>query len=199
MPSGLTPCLELVDQLPRLRDVVVLQLETASASAELQLAVARHFLYSVDLGRSQRKPHSMGGESKAILASSLSYVTCWLGGMEFKASLRRCVPRKPFHDPSYRLQPNMLAAENAWRLRRIAREREVEARLFGYTFDSFLALLQPHAQHGSCKSAYSSMHLQMNRQHSLGLWRNLMVAPSELDCGPTGQSYPSSGLDRVTR
>ena len=24
------------------------------------------------------------------LASSLSYVTCWLGGMEFKASLRRC-------------------------------------------------------------------------------------------------------------
>ena len=135
----------MVDQLPRLRDVVVLQLETASASAELQLAVARHFLCSTQSSSADHNAShtSMGGESKAILASSLSYVTCWLGGMEFKASLRRCVPRKPFHDPSYRLQPNMLAAENAWRLRRIAREREVEARLFGYTFDSFLALLQP--------------------------------------------------------
>ena len=142
-----------VEHLPHLRDALLLQLETASASSELQLGVAGHLLCTMtertsggDLNHSSSSDvrsllaPDLGGESKEILASSMAYVSCWLSGMEFKSSLRRCVPRKPFRDPAFRQQPELLAVDNRYRLRQIAKQREAQANLFGYTFRPFLAL-----------------------------------------------------------
>ena len=136
----------MVEQLPSLRDVLVLQLEVASASADVQNMIAKRLLCPAKSGRMAgrdmrlQEPDDAQSESMAILSSSLGYVACWLGGMEFKASLRRCVSRKAFREPSYRLQPERLAAENSWRLARMAREREVQANQFGYTFKPFISL-----------------------------------------------------------
>ena len=133
-----------VQQLPELRDALVLQLETASASFELQVAVAQHLLCRSNNNASSdlRAPMPMLGDegSKEILSSSLAYVVCWLSGMEFKSSLRRCVPRRPFRDPAYRQQPEQLAIETRWRLRQLARQHEAQANHFGYSFKPFLAL-----------------------------------------------------------
>ena len=179
--------LRMVEQLPQLHDAVVLQLETASASAEMQLAVARHLLCSeaaADRSASEQtrlhRPDSFGIESKAILASSLGYVTCWLGGMEFKASQRRCVARKAFHDPAYRLQPSRLAAENAWRLKRIARQREAQANQFGYSFEPYLALLQPARSVSLMRARIRPDALPSEQAAQLGVMGNSSTVRAEL-------------------
>lgn len=141
-------CMErAVEHLPQLRDAMVLQLETVSASMELQSAVAGHLLCTTDVASNRSSgsdlgslaPPDLGGETE-ILSSSMAYVTCWLSGMEFKSSLHRCVPRKAFRDPSFRQQSEELAADNRWRLKQLARQREAHANQFGYTFKPFLAL-----------------------------------------------------------
>ena len=129
-----------VEHLPQLKEVIVMQLETASASSELQAAVARHLLCSGNFNKSSLAQPNVGGESKEILSSSLAYVTCWLSGMEFKSSVRKCVPRKAFRDPAFRNNTEQLAADTRWRLKQIARQREAQANQFGYTFKPFLAL-----------------------------------------------------------
>ena len=137
-----------VEHLPQLRDVLLVQLETASSSTDLQLGVAGHLLCSMSGGDSRASGNDVSellapevdGESTDILSSSMAYVSCWLAGMEFKSSARRCVPRKSFRDPAFRQQPELLAMDNRYRLRQIARQRETQANQFGYTFRPFLAL-----------------------------------------------------------
>lgn len=137
------------EQLPQLRDVIVLQLETAGASPDLQLGVSRHLLCSAgntpDAARAINqltRPAIDSGSSREILASSMAYVSCWLSGMEFKSSARRCMPRKPSREPGYRQQTEQLAQENRLRLRELARRRESQANRFGYTFKAFRELAQ---------------------------------------------------------
>ena len=130
-----------VEHLPQLRNAIVLQLETASASPELQRAIAGRLLCTADERTSSNQSlPDVSGESTEILSSSLAYVSCWLSGMEFKSSLRRCVPRKAFRDPALRQQPEQLALDTRWRLRQLARQREAQANQFGYTFRPFVAL-----------------------------------------------------------
>ena len=140
-----------VEQMPQLHDAVILQLETVSASPDLQIGVSQHFLCSGpasqgSLRKSMQLPYPAlsSDSSREILASSLAYVSCWLSGMEFKSSARRCVPRKPFREPSFRQQTGELAKENRWRLTQLARRREKLARQFGYTFAPFLRLATLH-------------------------------------------------------
>ena len=77
---------------------MLLQLETASVSADVQLAVARH-IFCGDDATNRSTVHIDG--SSGILSSSLAYVTCWLSGQEFRASARRCGPRKSYRDPAF--------------------------------------------------------------------------------------------------
>lgn len=125
-------------QLPQLRDAMLLQLETASVSADVQLAVARHIFCGDDA--TNRSTVRIDGSS-GILSSSLAYVTCWLSGQEFRASARRCGPRKSYRDPAFSAaKPDRLGTENRWRLHQIMVQREVQANQFGYTFKPFLKL-----------------------------------------------------------
>ena len=127
-----------VSQLPQLQDAMLLQLETASVSADLQLTVARH-IFCRD-GAANRSNARTDG-SAGILSSSLAYVTCWLSGQEFRASARRCGPRKSFRDPAFSSsKSDRLGTENHWRLHQIMVQREVQANQFGYTFKPFLKL-----------------------------------------------------------
>ena len=137
-----------VAQLPTLRDALLLQLETVSVSTELQLNVSRHLLCdssatncSSPSGRCAPMTVPAGIKaSTSILSSSLAYVTCWLTGLEYKTSSRRCVSRRPFRDPAYGSHATQLGLENKWRLQQIATRREVEANGFGYTFRPFVKL-----------------------------------------------------------
>ena len=129
-------------QLPMLRDVIVLQLEAMSASLDMQLSVSRHLLCG-DMGEnlgtsppSIRRPSGIAA-STAILSSSLAYVTCWLAGMEYKTSSKRCIARRTFREPAFGMHTEHLAAENRWRLQHIASIHEVQANTFGYSFKPF--------------------------------------------------------------
>ena len=125
-------------QLPQLRDAILLQLEPASVSADVQLAVARHIFCRDDAAN--RSTARIDGSS-GILSSSLAYVTCWLSGQEFRASARRCGPRKSYRDPAFSAsKPDRLGIENGWRLHQIMVQREVQANQYGYTFKPFLKL-----------------------------------------------------------
>mgnify|MGYP006147658667 CR=1 FL=1 len=95
----------MVQQLPQLRDAMVMQLETVSASVDLQLTVAHHLLCTSGINDTDTRLRQPDDDSSAILSSSLAYVTCWLSGMEFKTSVRRCATRRSFRDPAFRLQP----------------------------------------------------------------------------------------------
>jgi len=134
-------------QLPSLQDAVVLQLEAISGSTTMQQDTSRQLLCRTlrHLGEQNQQATADAPAaptrpitSNAILSSSLAYVTCWLTGLEFKASLRRCTQRKAFHDPAYRSHSELLAVENIWRLNRMGRHNELHANTFGYSFTPFL-------------------------------------------------------------
>ena len=183
-----------VDHLPQMRDAIVLQLETASASSDLQRAVAGHFLCSMDKDSKHAESNArslaardLTGESTEILSSSMAYVACWLSGMEFKSSARRCVPRKSFRDPSFRQQSEELAVDNRWRLKQLARQRETQANQFGYTFRPFLALarkqtsavLRERVVMGSPTSMAAQLGVAQSRSALRAVLRpNLAVLPA---------------------
>lgn len=149
-----------VAQLPSLRDAILLQLETASVSAEVQLAFKRHLFCSEGssgngrdpagpardraqplLGTSSRLRNATTrldqGADPGMLASSLAYVTCWLAGQEFRSSTRHCGARKSYRDPAFGARSERLSVENRWRLHQLMSQREVQANQFGYTFKAF--------------------------------------------------------------
>ena len=142
-----------LSQLPALRDALVLHLEAVSASSGMQLDVSRHLLCDSDSiyrirtnqSRGIKRPPSIAA-STSILSSSLAYVSCWLNGMEFKASSRRCTGRRSFRDPSFGARSEQLAAENRLRLHLMSAKYEVQANRFGYTFSPFQRIAAlPHA------------------------------------------------------
>ncbi|KAL1495743.1 hypothetical protein AB1Y20_016606 [Prymnesium parvum] len=112
-------------QLPSLRDATLVQLEVLSASPQLQLALARHLLCAAAAGGGARRPAAIRAADE-IGASSRAYVRCWLAGLEFKTSLKRCAPRRAAADAS--------ADENRWRLAQLRAEEEGRALRFGYSF-----------------------------------------------------------------
>ena len=140
-----------VAQLPSLRDAILLQLETASVSAEVQLAFKRRLFCGG--GGSGNGPESaqplLSTSSRlrnattrldtnpGILASSLAYVTCWLAGQEFRSSTRHCGARKSYRDPAFGAHSERLSVENRWRLHQLMSQREAQANQFGYTFKAF--------------------------------------------------------------
>ena len=140
-----------VAQLPSLRDAILLQLETASVSAEVQLAFKRRLFCGEGSSSNERQGAQpmLGTSSRlrnattrldtnaGILASSLAYVTCWLAGQEFRSSTRHCGARKSYRDPAFGARSERLSAENRWRLHQLMSQREAQANQFGYTFKAF--------------------------------------------------------------
>ena len=130
-------CMErMASRIHELRDAVLLQLETASVSEEVQRAVARRVLCRPAAARAVPMPPDVG-RTTAILSTSLAYATCWLAGAGYSTSLRRCSARRAFREPAFALHPELLAGENRERLRQLAARRELQANQFGYTFAPF--------------------------------------------------------------
>ena len=93
-------CMErMASRIHELRDAVLLQLETASVSEEVQRAVARRVLCRPAAARAVPMPPDVG-RTTAILSTSLAYATCWLAGAGYSTSLRRCSARRAFREPA---------------------------------------------------------------------------------------------------
>eukprot|EP00965_Chrysotila_dentata_P244646 6206093-Pleurochrysis_carterae.AAC.1 len=184
----------MVDTLPRLKDAIVLQLETLSTSADMQAAVARYLLCRTP-GRAEgtRGAAALPAAIEAtsgIMSSSVAYITCWLSGSEFRASLQRCVPRRPFHDPAFAAHPAELAYENAWRMRHILARHEAQANQLGYTFEQFELLSRlPPSELQRVRADNGSTDVPMGVVHDWRLVRStlrkVLVVPTPTQAART--------------